>query len=106
MLDTATASGCSATATWSLVSMSASCRARRTRVWPAGQRRFSSGRGDRYVPGEGIPGLPERSCPMSRHELVAAPPPRALRHPAEMPFFVFMVVLNVVVVVAILRAAC
>ncbi|MGE0300781.1 MAG: peptidase M48, partial [Pseudonocardia sp.] len=42
---------------------------------------------------------------MSRHELVAAPPPRALRHPAEMPFFVFMVVLNIVIVAAIVRAA-
>lgn len=34
-----------------------------------------------------------------------APPPRQLRHPAEVPFFIFMVVLNVVIVVAILRAA-
>jgi hypothetical protein len=30
---------------------------------------------------------------------------RQLRHPAELPFFIFMVVLNVIIVVAILRAA-
>lgn len=30
---------------------------------------------------------------------------RGLRHPAELPFFVFMAILNVVIVVAILRAA-
>ncbi|QJY49200.1 M48 family metallopeptidase [Pseudonocardia broussonetiae] len=35
----------------------------------------------------------------------AAPPPGRLRHPAEVPFFLFMVVLNVVIVVAILQAA-
>jgi hypothetical protein len=34
-----------------------------------------------------------------------APAPRQLRHPAEVPFFIFMVVLNVVIVVVILRAA-
>jgi Zn-dependent protease with chaperone function len=34
-----------------------------------------------------------------------APAPRQLRHPAEVPFFTFMVVLNVVIVVVILRAA-
>jgi Zn-dependent protease with chaperone function len=41
---------------------------------------------------------------MSRPE-PTAPPPHALRHPAEVPFFVFMVVLNVAIVLAILRAA-
>jgi len=34
-----------------------------------------------------------------------APPARQLRHPAEVPFFVVMVVLNVAIVVAILQAA-
>ncbi|HEU4425393.1 MAG TPA: M48 family metallopeptidase [Pilimelia sp.] len=34
-----------------------------------------------------------------------APPASKLRHPAEMPFFVFMVILNVIIVVAILQAA-
>ena len=35
-----------------------------------------------------------------------APPPRGrLRHPAEVPFFIFMVVLNVLIIVAILQAA-
>ena len=41
---------------------------------------------------------------MSRHEPTA--PARArLRHPAELPFFVFMVILNAAIVVAIVRAA-
>jgi hypothetical protein len=40
------------------------------------------------------------SSPLVRAE---APAPRQLRHPAELPFFVFMVVLNVIIVVAILR---
>lgn len=35
----------------------------------------------------------------------ASAPTRVLRHPAEVPFFIAMVVLNVVIVVAILRAA-
>ena len=34
-----------------------------------------------------------------------APAPRQLRHPAELPFFVFMVVLNVAIVFLILWAA-
>jgi Zn-dependent protease with chaperone function len=39
---------------------------------------------------------------MPSHE---PPPSRGLRHPAEIPFFVLMVVLNVAIVVAIVRAA-
>jgi Zn-dependent protease with chaperone function len=35
----------------------------------------------------------------------SAPPPRLLRHPAEVPFFIFMVILNGIIVLAILRAA-
>jgi Zn-dependent protease with chaperone function len=42
------------------------------------------------------------SSPLVRAE---SPAPRQLRHPAELPFFVFMVVLNVIIVVAILRTA-
>jgi Zn-dependent protease with chaperone function len=42
---------------------------------------------------------------MNRHERTGAPAPKALRHPAELPFFAFMVVLNAVIVLAILRAA-
>jgi Zn-dependent protease with chaperone function len=34
-----------------------------------------------------------------------APPAGKLRHPAEVPFFVFMVVLNVIIIVLILQAA-
>lgn len=34
-----------------------------------------------------------------------APPPGRLRHPAEVPFFTFMVVLNVLIILAILQAA-
>jgi Zn-dependent protease with chaperone function len=34
-----------------------------------------------------------------------APSPRLLRHPAEVPFFIFMVVLNVVIITIIIRAA-
>ncbi|MEU7812479.1 M48 family metallopeptidase [Pseudonocardia sp. NPDC049154] len=40
-----------------------------------------------------------------RSESPTAPPPNRLRHPAELPFFVFMVVLNVAIVVAIVRVA-
>ncbi|MGE3285848.1 MAG: M48 family metallopeptidase [Pseudonocardia sp.] len=42
---------------------------------------------------------------MARHDQVTAPLPRTLRHSAEVPFFVLMVVLNVVIVLLILRAA-
>jgi Zn-dependent protease with chaperone function len=42
---------------------------------------------------------------MSPPPRTAPPADRPLRHPAEIPFFVFMVVLNVVIVLAILRAA-
>jgi Zn-dependent protease with chaperone function len=34
-----------------------------------------------------------------------APSPRLLRHPAEVPFFIFMVVLNAIIVIIIVRAA-
>ena len=47
---------------------------------------------------------PERAHPDSPPP-GQAPPPGRLRHRAEVPFFVFMVVLNVLIIVAILRAA-
>lgn len=42
---------------------------------------------------------------MARHGHATAPTPRSLRHPAEIPFYVFMVILNIVIVLLILRAA-
>jgi Zn-dependent protease with chaperone function len=42
---------------------------------------------------------------MPDQQRTAAPAPGALRHRAELPFFVFMVLLNVAIVVAIVRAA-
>jgi Zn-dependent protease with chaperone function len=42
---------------------------------------------------------------MSAPSPAAGPPPRSLRHPAEIPFFAFMVVLNIAIVVVIVRAA-
>lgn len=43
---------------------------------------------------------------MSSPQVHTAPPPaRLLRHPAEVPFFIVMVVLNVLIVAAILQAA-
>jgi hypothetical protein len=38
----------------------------------------------------------------SRHKAVSA---RKLRHPGEVPFFVFMVVLNLIIIAVILQAA-
>jgi Zn-dependent protease with chaperone function len=43
---------------------------------------------------------------MSLESVRTKPPsPRRLRHPAEVPFFIFMVVLNVIIIAAILDAA-
>jgi hypothetical protein len=43
---------------------------------------------------------------MSTQPVPTTPPsPRLLRHPAEVPFFTLMVVLNIVIVAVILRAA-
>ena len=43
---------------------------------------------------------------MSSHHTQAKPPSRpSLRHPAEVPFFVFMVILNVAIIAAIIGAA-
>ena len=41
---------------------------------------------------------------MAHHELAHAPPHQRLRHPAEIPFFAFMVILNILVIAVILRA--
>ena len=42
---------------------------------------------------------------MSSASMAHRPSTRRLRHPAEIPFFVFMVVLNIAIIAFILRAA-
>jgi hypothetical protein len=61
--------------------------------------------GSRWCTCEIDVGAPANRSRHGRARSTRDPPRLPLRHPAEVPYFVFMVILNIVIVIAIIRAA-